>query len=687
MKKAIFILLAVAAAWAQGADPYVGYIYPCGIQAGTTNRLIVGGQFLWSTRTGAVSGGGVKILDVELVPGFAPPPGSQFRYLANWLDAISKGDRSTPPLPTDPKARVDEWRSNRWWTVLGTLDEQKLSIVEHFLYVRRNPLQMSPSLSQRLLVTVAVDANAAPGARELRMFAQNGMSAPRPLFVTAEPHIEEARYAPPHRPRPPAPAVTNLPCILDGQITPGQTDTWTLHLQKGRTVTLRTVARELQPYIGDAVPGFFNPALRIVDTNGAEVAFADDNFYHPDPVLVFTPPADGDYKLEIHDLLYRGREDFVYSITVEAGAHPVDPRHVSLWPNPVPQPPPGVKSVVFAGTVAGPGASSEHVFDVKEAGDYVFDLLARRVGSPLDARLSVIGPAGGKPLAVFTDTTNLVFRGSLIQGECDPVGTCRLAAGTYRLLVEDEAGKGGPEWSYTLRVYRPAPSFEVWTAKSSFAFRAWSGSPAMKVFVVRNGFDGPVKLLETPDFRFAPAVIPAGTNMLKVALVSKQRNPQNVKELQFSASAQINGKTQTVRIQPADEYNQAFAWDHLLPAHAFDVHTWPNPNAWKNVKKPAPPAKPKPKAAPPTKPVEKPKATPPAKPADKPKAAPPAKPVEKPKAAPPAKPVEKPKAAPPAKPVEKPKAAPPAKPVEKPKATPPAKPVEKSQDKPPDKKK
>ena len=135
----------------------------------------------------------------------------------------------------------------------------------------------------------------------------------------------------------------------------------------------------------------------------------------------------------------------------------------------------------------------------------------------------------------------------------------------------------------------------------------------MKVFVVRSGgFDGPVKLLETSDFRFAPPVIPAGTNMLKVALVAKQRNPQNVKELQFSASAQINGKTQTVRIQPADEYNQAFAWDHLLPAHAFDVHTWPNPNAWKNVKKkPNPPPKPKAKVTPPVKPV--------AKPADKPK--------------------------------------------------------------------
>ena len=105
----------------------------------------------------------------------------------------------------------------------------------------------------------------------------------------------------------------------------------------------------------------------------------------------------------------------------------------------------------------------------------------------------------------------------------------------------------------------------------------------MKVFVVRSGgFNGPVKLDETLDFRFAPSVIPAGTNMLKVAIISKQRQPQDVAEVQFTASAKINGKTQTVRIQPADEYNQAFAWDHLLPASAFTLRTWPNPNAWKN---------------------------------------------------------------------------------------------------------
>ena len=579
VKKVILILLVAGSAWVH-ADPYVGYIYPCGIQAGMTNRLIVGGQGLAGVRDAVVSGEGVEVLSIEMVPRFPPAGGSQFRYLAKWLDGIARGDRTAPPIPTNPKARVDEWRSNRWWRVLGELDEQKLSIVERALYIRRNPLQASPSLNQSMLVTVAVAPDAQPGAREFRVLGQNGMSAPRPFIVSAAPREAEALWAPKHRPRPPAPAVTNLPYVLDGQIMPGETDTWTLHLQKGRTVTLSAVARELQPYIGDAVPGFFNPALRIVDADGAEVAFADDNFYHPDPVLVFTPPADGDYKLEVHDLLYRGRADFVYAITVEAGAHPVDPRSVSLWPNPVPQPPPDVPCTTFTGAVDRPGAPSDHVFEVKEPGEYVFDVLARRIGSPLDARLSVLGPGEGKPLAEFTDTTNLVFRGSLIQGECDPVGTCRLAAGTYRLRVEDEAGKGGPEWSYTLRVHRPAPSFEVWTAKSSFAFRARSSSSQMKVFVVRSGgFDGPVELDETPDFRFAPAVIPAGTNMLKVALVSKSRASQSVQEQQFTASAQINGKTQTVRIQPADEYNQAFAWDHLLPTHAFDVRTWPRPNA------------------------------------------------------------------------------------------------------------
>ena len=67
VKKVILILWAVAAAWVQGADPYVGYIYPCGIQAGMTNRLVVGGQGLGGVRDVVVSGDGVKVLSIEII--------------------------------------------------------------------------------------------------------------------------------------------------------------------------------------------------------------------------------------------------------------------------------------------------------------------------------------------------------------------------------------------------------------------------------------------------------------------------------------------------------------------------------------------------------------------------------------------------------------------------------------------
>ena len=597
MKRVLALTLFCAALAAQSADPYVGYIYPCGIQAGATNRVVVGGQaFMGKGMSHAmVSGEGVRVLSIEMVPNFPPPGGSQFRYLAKWLDGIAKGDRTAPPIPTDPKAHVDEWRSNRWWQVLGELDPQKISIVERAMYIRRNPLQSSPSISQRLLVTIAADPDAKPGAREFRVYGPNGMSAPRPLIVTAAPHEEEALYAPPHRPLPPAPAVTNLPCVLDGQIMPGETDTWTLHLRKGRTITLRTVARELQPYIGDAVPGFFNPSLRIFNAKGEEVAFADDNFFHPDPVLVFTPPEDGDYRLDIHDVLYRGRADFVYAITVEEGAHPVDPRMVSLWANPVPEPPEGVACRTFCGTVSRPGASVVHEFNVKKPGRYVFDLLARRVGSPLDGRVSVFRQGTTSPLAVFTDVTNTVFRGSLIQAECDPVGTCRLDPGKYTLRVEDEAAKGGAEWSYSLRVYPAGPSFEVWSAKSSFSFKARARSVPVLFHVVRHGgFEGPVRLLETEDYKFVPEVIPAGTNSMKVAIFSKLPQARDAHDESFQARARVNGRPVTVDVHPADMYNQAFAWDHLLPARSFVIRTTPNPAAWKSMRKPKTNSPPKP---------------------------------------------------------------------------------------------
>lgn len=574
MKRFLGIVVLAVTLAGMGADPYVGYVYPAGIQAGTTNRLIVGGQFFGNIK-GALAGEGVRVLDVELVPNFPPPVGEQRRWMVKWLDQIAlKGDFTQPRLPVESE-HFSDWRSNRWYFVLGDLDLGKRTLVEHFLYTPRNALQMSPALSQKLLVTVAADADAKPGAREFRVFSPQGFSPPRPFVVTAVPHVEEPLYVPPHRPQPAAPVVTNIPCVLDGQIMPGSTDRWILPLEKGRTLTLRATAREFQPYIGDAVPGFFNPILRVVNRRGEEIAFSDDYFYHPDPVLTFTAPADDEYTIEIHDNLFRGREDFTYEIDVREGAWSPSVHELSLSPLPDWNVPKDSMVRTYTGTVEKPGKVHKHAFTVKEPCELVFDLLARRAGSPLDARVTVW--KGGVEVARVDDVTNTVHFGSVIQAECDPVGHVKIEEpGKYEIRVEDESGRGGLDYFYTLRLHRPAPRCEVWCHKSGLALRSWWGGQRVRFSVVRrDGFDGSVTLEENDFFKFNPSVIPASSNRMDVTAVCKLQQPCGTTNVVVTASVVVNGVSVTVPVVPANEYNQAFAWDHLVPARAFAFKAFP----------------------------------------------------------------------------------------------------------------
>ncbi len=78
---------------------------------------------------------------------------------------------------------------------------------------------------------------------------------------------------------------------------------------------IETHARRLIPYLADAVPGWFQATVAVYDANGNELASADDYRFDPDPVLYYEIPRDGEYEMEIHDAIYRGREDFVYRVS------------------------------------------------------------------------------------------------------------------------------------------------------------------------------------------------------------------------------------------------------------------------------------------------------------------------------------------------------------------------------------
>ena len=562
-----------AASTVFAADPYVGYIYPAGIQAGTTNRLVVGGQGFQGVQSVHLSGRGVRVLSTQLVPGFPNPNRFQKLHLTRWLNGIAKGHLEEPPIP--PNSHEEEWRKNAWWSKLGTLDRQQLAIVERDLFTPRNALQASPSLRQLMLVTVVADIDAKPGRRSLVVETGKGMSAPRPLLVSVVPRIAEPLYVPPHRDQPSRPRVDvrEGASILEGQIMPGETDFFTLKLAGGRPYVLNVTARELQPYIGDAVPGFFNPVVLLKNTKGEIVASADDHQrFRPDPTMRFTPPADGEYRFEIHDVLYRGRADFVYSVRVG----PAKSRKIPA----------------ADGVIAKAGDVGRMTFTVDKPGPRVLEVTARRKGSPLDAVLTLRKEANGPILAQWDDMTNTVFTGTVPQGECDPIGTYTFTeAGTYVAEVTDRTRHGGPDYVWWLDVRKPQPGFRVYSMRSTLPLLR---GQALKVGfrVIRtDGFTGDVTI-EAPDCAsISNNVITAGVDRVTAELKSIARDPIHMTPYTLYAQAVINGKTVRVPIIPCDEYEQAFAWKHLVPAESFLLRAqggWKKPNpGWKKNSVPA----------------------------------------------------------------------------------------------------
>lgn len=131
-----------------------------------------------------------------------------------------------------------------------------------------------------------------------------GVVAPSPIWLRVG--------GPPNREAPPA-ADGSRPLEVPGAVhgvvaAPGATCTFTFAAKKGKAVELRVVARELRSPL-DAV-------LTVRGANGRVLASNDDGT-SPDSSLRFDPPADGDYRVEIADLLHGGSPEHFFRL--EAG--------------------------------------------------------------------------------------------------------------------------------------------------------------------------------------------------------------------------------------------------------------------------------------------------------------------------------------------------------------------------------
>jgi len=616
---------------------HIGYVYPAGGQQGTTFIVRAGGQFLAGADSVRISGEGVAA-NVLL---YAPPRrnlnGDQRRELVKrmavvWLAGTAaatdwQGDLELPfwlELPEAPEDAEETELPNH--ALLNNLDQLTL---EELVYIHRaffwpiNQLQRQPSLDEivRFEVTIAPDAE--PGERTLRIHAAAGMTEPLRFIVGREPELNAWEQNDPVNMALPMP---EAPVTFNGQCLAGDVDLFRFTAKQGQQLVIQAEARSLVPYLADAVPGWFQATLTLSDPEGNELAFVDDLLFDPDPVLLYSVPETGEYRLEVRDALYRGRDDFTYRVTIAekpfiTSMFPLGAREgetataaIKGWNLPTDQltlgTAPGGGLIRHAALLNDPEAANQVLYAVSslpeatevepndtaqsaqavdlptiingrigEAEDVdifafqglagenvVVETLARRLNSPLDS-LVQIRDESGKTIAWNDDTPDKAS--GLRTHHADSHVTASIPSdGTYLVRLTDTRDHGGEAYAYRLRISRPQPDFALRVTPSSLRIPARCATEVTVHAVRRDGFAGDIDLAlvdAPPGFQLGGARVPSGRDSARVTIMAPPQASPAPAALRLEGRAEINGVPTVRPAVPSDDVMQAFLYRHLVP--------------------------------------------------------------------------------------------------------------------------
>jgi len=629
-KRLLIVILVLTAANAQGAsserNPHIGYLYPAGGQQGSAIKITVGGQFLRDVDRVYVSGKGVTGSVVKNVGRVKPLNPDQRKELQNRLSELRKkqqgpgrrdanrpadintvSDSNKPPvtLPDHPLLRN-----------LDKLSPKGMQKVREEFLTGKFPASMA--ISETVIIEITIDANAEPGDRQLRLGTRTGLTNPLCFQVGDLPEISEPEYKDPGKPVTPR---GRVPAVLNGQILPGERDRFRFSAKKGQNLTIEAQARHLIPYLADAVPGWFQITLALYDDTGKELAFADDYRFNPDPVLFYKITEDGDYELEIRDSIYRGREDFVYRISLSERPFitqifplggrrgfptvaslkgwNLDANELLLDTGPdgdsiretrlrqsnsvsyaVDNLPECEESndtiitlpVIINGRTASPGQVDKFRFDGNEGDEVVAEVYARRLNSPLDSLLWLTD-SNGQKLARNDDNNDKNV--GLLTHNADSYLRFRLPeSGTYFVYLADSQSHGGQDFGYRLRISPLQPDFVLLASPSSLNIPPGSTVAVTVEAIRKDGFKGEIELSlkDAPaGFKLGGAKILAGCDRLRFTITSPQKSSQHPVNLQLEGSSDIEGRKVSRMVIPADDMMQAFIYRHLVASQQFLV--------------------------------------------------------------------------------------------------------------------
>ncbi len=647
------VALAASAASAQ-KKAYIGYIYPAGGQQGTTFQAMLGGQDLDGVHGAFVSGRGVRCRLVE------------YNKLLNNQEISLLGEqlRELKKLPAQK------------------LDANLTNLIAKLEIIMRDHVDRpaSRAIANLVIMEVSIAPDAEPGEREIRLVTLYGLSNPLVFYVGQVPEIsapplptspqqvlgkeEQAirrkkraleRAQPKQRTEMAqmmvlegagAPSVTDdkempitLPCTVNGQIYSGTVDRFRFAAHKGQRIVISAKARELIPYMADAVPGWFQPVLALYNAKGKEVAYNDDYRFNPDPVIFYEIPEDGEYLFTVNDAIYRGREDFIYRISIgeipfvtdifPLGARAGTPAKIEIrgWnlvetnltldpanctpgvrlitmrgkdglvsnPKPfavdsLPDCPENETNntpataqrltppIIVNGRIAAPGQCDFFSFEGQAGNEIVAEVNARRLDSPLDSTLKLTD-AAGNCLAINDDRED-IGSGLNTHHADSSIRATLPSNGVYFVQLGDAQQHGGMEYAYRLRLSAPQPDFALRIVPSSINIRSNFAASAGVHVIRQDGFTGAIKLnlKNAPSgFKLQGGDLKGTQTVFKVTIKTTLPETKEPVSLIVEGHATIDGNKIVREAVPAEDRMQAFLWRHLVPAKELDAFVFNPP--------------------------------------------------------------------------------------------------------------
>jgi hypothetical protein len=396
---------------------------------------------------------------------------------------------------------------------------------------------------------ITVPADATVGVAPIRVATKDGVSTLVPIMIDDLPTVKKdvgsdsAGRAQEISP----------PVAVVGVVEALRVDRYRFRATRGQRVAVEVVAARA----GSAL----DPVLRIIDSTGHELAWADDSpGAAPDCRAAVTIPADGEYFIELRDVGYEGGRDHHYRLRVGDfplatvpfplggrretigmftllgdGCDGVPPAVLKLPSNSkrlrVGGRRPGGAGSGFASVVASdldetveaepndtrdnptpfawpaalngrlevPGDVDFYKLAARKGERLAFRARTRSLGSPCDLAMQLLRADGTKVAA------------SKVEGPAEAGFDVTVPDdGTYFLRAAEIAGAGGPALAYRVEVDRFRPGFSLELENDTAAAKP-GGEFDLKVSCVRREYGGPITVSVDPAGVTAAASTPGAT--------------------------------------------------------------------------------------------------------------------------------------------------------------------------------